>query len=163
MALLTLDVPIEVKIQENGKIREILKITFRYPTKDEEKKEKELLTNIKKIITETEKISRKSAIINKKIEYAEKKEDWDKAEKLLNEEEKLERELEKLEEELKKIIGNRDPNEYAEEIAKRQFDVLVGGEDKEKLREVAEIKGYKLVLDVLAKERDKLEKKQNGE
>jgi len=37
MAKITLDVPIFVKVQENGEIVKELKVTYRYPTKKEEK------------------------------------------------------------------------------------------------------------------------------
>jgi len=153
---LTLDVPIEVKVEENGKVKETLKITFRYPTKQEEKEFSNLEKEIKGLFKKITKAERELNKLDKKIEYAEKLGDYKKAEKLFDKREEIENELEKLAEDFEAKGGEN----YPEELSKKSFELLVGGEDKEKLREYAEIVGYLKIMNLLRAERDKLEKKQ---
>jgi len=153
---LTLDVPIEVKVEEDGKVKEILKVTFRYPTKQEEKEFKAFEKEVKDLFRKITKLDKQLRTLDKKIEYAEKREDFEKAEKLLDEKEKIETKLEKLAEEFEAKGGEN----YPEEIAKKSFNLLVGGDDKERLKQYAEMVGYLKIMDLLREERDKIEKKQ---
>lgn len=156
---ITLDVPIEVKIAENGEVKETLKVTFRRATKEEEKQfekiQKEALSLYKKI----SKLERERNFFLKKMEFAEKAEKFEEAEKWLDKINEIEEKLEKMQEDFEKKGGVN----WGEEIAKKTFDLLVGGEDKEKLREYAERLSYSKIIDLLSKERDKIEGKQSLE
>ena len=92
---ITLDVPIEVKIAENGKVKETLKVTFRRATKEEEKQfdkiQKEALNLYKKI----SKLERERNFFLKKMEFAEKAEKFEEAEKWLDKINEIEEKLEK--------------------------------------------------------------------
>ena len=158
MGVLTLDTPLEVKIQEGGQEIETLKITYRYPTKEEEKAFDEHTKKMQELFKKLKKIESEASIIDKKIEYAEKREDYEKAEKLLDKKEKLEREAEKLTEEFEKNGGEQ----FQENISKMMYDVLVGGKDKERLRVYAERVSYTRIIELLNKEREQFEKKQFG-
>ena len=156
---ITLDVPIEVKIAENGKTKETLKVTFRRATKEEEKQFEKIQKDALNLYKKINKLQRERNFFEKKMEFAEKEENYKKAEKYLDEINKIDEELEKLQEEFEEKGGLN----WAEEIAKKTFDFLVGGEDKEKLREYAERLSYSKVIDLLSKERDKIEGKQSLE
>jgi len=156
---LTLDVPIDVKIEENGETKETLRVTLRYPTKEEEKQFKSFEKEIKELFKKLNKFEKDLQKIDKKIEYAEKRGDYEKAEKLLDEREKVENRLEKLANDFEAKGGEN----YPEEMAKKSFDLLVGGADKDRLRHYAEMVGYIKIMNLLREERDKLEKKQSGE
>jgi len=51
----------------------------------------------------------------------------------------------------------------AEETAEKRFDMLISGDGKEGLRELAEIKGYAWIMRSIDVEKQALEKKQSGE
>jgi hypothetical protein len=159
MGLITLDVPLAIKIQEGGKTIKELKITYRYPTKQEEKEFDTFTKNMQTLAKKLSKLDRERKILGKKQEYAEKAGDFIKAEKLLDKLEKLENEAEKLVGEFEKNGGEN----FQEVISEKIFNTLVGGEDKEKLREIAERVTYTRVIDLLTKERSEYEKKQSGE
>ncbi len=158
-ALITLDVPIKVKVQENGKVIEALEVTYRYPTKKEQKEFDEFSKNMKELARKLQKLESKANILDKKIEFAEKSGDYKKAEKLLDEKERLENEAEILLSEFEENGGF----DFSEKLSEKMFNVLVGGKDKEKLEEYAIRIGFEKVVSLLNKERDEYEKKQSGE
>ena len=159
MAKITLDVPIIVKVQENGNITQELKVTYRYPTKKEEKEFNELTKRMQDLAKKLSKLERKKNILDKKQEYAEKSEDFEKAEKLLDDVEKIEKEAEKLIAEFEKNGGDN----FNEVLSEKIFESLVGGEDKKALEEIATRIGFGRIIEILNKERDEIEKKQSSE
>jgi len=159
MAKITLDVPIIVKVQENGETIKELKVTYRYPTKKEEKEFDTFTKKMQDLAKKLAKLERRKKLLEKKQEYAEKSGDFEKAEKILDELEKIEKEAEKLVNEFEKNGGEN----FNEVISEKIFDVLVGGEDKEELRKIAERISFARVIDILTREREKIEKKQSGE
>ncbi len=156
MAELVLGVPIDVKITDGGKVVQTLHVTYRYPTKKEDKEFKELIKKIGELEEKTKKLLREHEHLTKKQRYAEELGEFEKAEKLQAKIEKVEKELDKTIEELKEYGGE----EREEFLAKRAFELFVGGEDVEKLREYAEMMSYRKIIDLLTKERTKIEKKQ---
>jgi hypothetical protein len=159
MGLITLDVPLTIKVQEGGKTIEKLEITYRYPTKKEEKEFDTFTKNMRNLTKKLSKINRERILLEKKQEYAEKTEDFIKAGKLLDKLEKLETEAEKLVNEFESNGGEN----FQEVISEKIFNTLVGGEDKEKLKELAERISYSKIINLLTKERNEYEKKQSGE
>ena len=158
MGLITLDVPLTIKVQEGGKTVEELKITYRYPTKKEEVEFDTFTKNMQALAKKLSKLDRERKILEKKQEYAEKAEEFTKAEKLLDKLEKLENDAEKLVDEFEKNGGEN----FQEVISEKIFNILVGGGDKEKLKEIAERVTYTKVIDLLTKERGEYEKKSSG-
>lgn len=159
MGLLTLDTPLKIEVKEDGQLLDTLKITYRYPTKAEQKNFDEYTKKMQELFKKIMKLQSDSKRLEKRIEYAEKLEDYKKAEKLLTEQEKLEKEAEKLTKEIEKNGGD----DFQENTSKMMFDVLVGSADKEKLRGYAERVGYGRIIQLLNQERDNVEKKQYGE
>jgi len=154
--VLYLDQKIEVEIKESGRIKEKLEITYRYPTKEEEKELKSELKRIKKLIDELTKLNKKIDSLQKRIEYAERLGEFKKAEELLDKKEALESKVEKITQDVEKAGGEN----WGEEIAKKRFEMLVGGKDYAKLQEIAEVVGYTKVLAELDRAREELEGKQ---
>lgn len=152
---LVLEYPINVVVKRSDS-EEKLKVVYRYPTKKEEKEFREIEKKLLGLMKRSRKLHSSLEAIEKKIEYAEKRGDWEAAEKHLNKKQKLEEEYEKLLEELEQEGGQ----DIGEVISKKKFEVLVGGEDKEKLQELAEIVGYTRIVSQLDKERGELEGKQ---
>jgi ABC-type Fe3+-citrate transport system substrate-binding protein len=155
--VLSIDNKIEIKIQEGGEIKETLEVSYRYPTKKEEKELDNELEKIKKLVSELRKIGSKIESLEKRIEYAEKQGNFEKAEQLLDKKEKLETRLEKMQEEVESMGGA----DWAEAINKKTFEMLVSGEGKERLREYAEAMGYTKIMAELNKARAELEGKQS--
>ncbi len=155
--ILNIDNKIEIKIQEGGKIKETLEVSYRYPTKKEEKELDNELKRIKELIGELRKIGSKIESLEKRIEYAEKQENFEKAEQLLDKKEKLEAKLEKIQEEVEAMGGV----DWSEAINKKTFEMLVSGKDKERLKEYAEAMGYTKIIAELNKTRAELEGKQS--
>ncbi len=155
---LILDVKIPVKIQEAGRTIDELEILFRDLTKKEIKEMNGSLDVYKNIYKKVVKIEQKEKALKKKIELYEKAKEYKKTISLIEELEQLQEETEQLQEETEAIGGDG----VDEELAKKRFDLLVGGEDKERLREYAKVRGYIVVLDLLDKAKADLEKKQHG-
>ena len=152
---LVLEYPINVVVKRSDS-EEKLKVIYRYPTKKEEKELREIEKKLNGLIKRSRKLNSALITVEKKIEYAEKRSDWEAAEKHLSKKQKLEEEYEKLVEEIEKEGGD----DIVEIINKKRFEILVGGEDKKKLQELAEIVGYTKIVAQLDKERDELEGKQ---
>ena len=154
--LITLDTPLVIKIQEGGEVKEELKITFRYPTKEEEKEFKTFTDKMQKVLKELRNLENKANTINKKLFYAEKTENYEKAEKLIDKKEKLTNESEKL----LKIFEENGGDSFQENLSKKMFELLVNGKDKQKLDDIAQRIGYTKIIESLSKEREEVEKKQ---
>ena len=156
---LTLDVKIPLEIQEGGKLKEKLEVFYRDFTKKEKKELETLVEKFKNLFKRANKLSKKEVILNKKIDLCEKSDKFEKAFKFIEEKETLLADIEKLEDELESLGGD----DFEEEMAKKRFDLLVSGNDKEKLREYAVIKGYSTILKILDTQKADIEKKQLGE
>jgi len=155
--ILEIDNKIEVEIKEGGKTKEKLEVSYRYPTKKDEKELEEEMKRIKKLFKEMTKLAKKISSLEKRIEYAEKRGDYEKAEKLFEEKEKLEAKGDKLSADIEEAGGE----EWAENISKRRFDLLVGGKDVDRLREYAEAMSYTRVLAELDAARREIEGKRS--
>ena len=83
----------------------------------------------------------------------------DKAFSLVEERDNLQNKIEEVAIELESLGGE----DFEEKMAKKRFDTLISGEDKEKLREYAEIRTYKTILKLMDEQKAELEKKQSGE
>jgi hypothetical protein len=152
---LSLDIKIPLEIQEGGKTKEKLEVFLREFTKQEKKDMEELMLKFKKLFKKLNKLSNKETSLDKKIELNEKLEKYEKALKLTDEKEKISEEIEQISEDIEELGGE----DFEEEMAKKRFDLLISGNDKEKLREYCEIKGYSFIMQLLDKQKGEFEKK----
>jgi len=156
---LTLDVKIPLEILEGGKTKEKLEVFYRDFTREEKKEREELVAKFTKLFKQANKLQKKEESLNRKIKLNEKIGDFKKALKLEEEKDKLHEEMEALSEQIEELGGD----DFKEELAKKRFDLLVSGKDKEKLREYCEIKGYMTILSLMDAKRAEIEKKHLGE
>lgn len=159
---INLDYKIDIEVQEGGKKKDKLSVFLREFTKAEKKEHEELRKKFERIFTKVQKIGKKQTVLQKKAELYELNEDYKSAIETVSKIEKLDAEIEVLIEELDEI-GGGNQDEFAENSAKDRFDALVSGKDKEKLKELAEIKGYSTIMRELDIAKSELEKKQYGE
>jgi len=157
--LLNLDVKIPLEIREGGKLKEKLEVYYRDYTKEEKKKFNKIVKDFKNLFMKVSKYGQKEASLNKRIELAEKIGNFDKAFSLVEERDNLQNKIEEVAIELESLGGE----DFEEKMAKKRFDTLISGEDKEKLREYAEIRTYKTILKLMDEQKAELEKKQSGE
>ncbi|NOX15960.1 MAG: hypothetical protein GXP61_08050 [Epsilonproteobacteria bacterium] len=156
---IALDVKIPLEIQEGGKTKENLEVFYRDFTRKERKDLENIVAKFKKLFEKADKLSKEEVILDKKIELCEKLEEFEKAFKFTERKEALACKTEELECEMEALGGDS----FEEDIARKRFNFLVGGKDKEKLRGYAEIKGYSPILSVLDRQKAEFEKKQYGE
>lgn len=159
---LLLNFKIDIDVNEDNKPKEKLSIFFREFTKDEKKEHSQLEKKFKSIFKKAQKISRKQQNLEKKAELYELNSQYKESIAARTKIDSLEEEVEQLDEELSQINGE-DPVEFGEESAKKRFDKLISGDDKEKLRAYAEGIGYASIMKSLDAEKVSLEKKQFGE
>jgi len=157
--LLSLDVKIPLEIREGGKLKEKLEVYYRDYTKDEKKKFNKIVKDFKNLFIKVSKYGQKETSLNKRIELAEKIGKYEKAFALVEERDELQNMIEEVALELENLGGE----DFEEKMAKKRFDILISGEDKEKLREYAEIRTYKTILKLMDEQKAELEKKQSGE
>jgi len=157
-----LDYKIDIEVRESDKVKERLSVYFREYTRKELRETKELKKKFQKIIDKLKKIGKKQESLKKKASLYELNGEFEKSIKALEDSEQLDEKVEELVEELE-AIGGEDQDVFAEELAKTRFLTLVSGKDFDKLRDIADIKGYANVLSILDKEKFELEKKQRGE
>ncbi len=157
-----LDYQIDIEIREGNKTKEKLSVFYREFTRDEKAQVKKMEKAFVDIFKKAQKIAIKQGSLERKAELLERSGEYEKALAALEEKEKLEAKAEKLYQKLEEI-GGEDQNAFAEELAKNRFEMLVSGDDKEKLRTYAEIKGYAALMHDLDVVKVELEKKQSGE
>jgi len=156
---LTLDVKIPLEIQEGGETKEKLEIFYRDYTVKEKRELEKIIAKFKQLFKKANKLSKKEMTLNKKIDLCEKADQFDKALGFIEERERIYETSEELDEELELLGGDS----FEEKMAKKRFNLLVNGSDKEKLRDYAEIKGYITILKALDFKKAEFEKKQFGE
>ena len=156
---LELDVKLNIDIQENGKSKEKITVYLRDYSKEESKKFSKLKADFLKMLKRSKKLVLKTNSVEKKMELYEKAEKYEDAIKMAKVHDKLSEEMEAVTDELEALGGD----EFYEERSKESFDVRISGEDKEKLREYAESKGYLFIMQFLEKEKAEVEKKQSDE
>jgi len=157
--LLSLDVKIPLEIQEGGKTKEKLEVYYRDYTKEEKKEFDEVVKNFKELFVKVSKYGQQESSLDKKIELSEKIGDYKKAFALVEEKDKLQVKIEDLADELETLGGE----DFEEKMSKKRFDTLISGEDKEKLREYAQIRSYKIIIGLMDEQKAEFEKKQSGE
>ena len=158
-----LDYKINIEVREGGKKKDALCVFYREFTKAEKKEYEELVRKFTGMFRKSQKISKKQATLNKKIELFENSNQNEKALECIEKLEELDEELEAIEDEIIEIAGGENENDFAEKSAKERFEIVVSGKDKEKLEQLAEIKGYVEIMSLLDKAKSELEKKQSGE
>lgn len=156
---LTLDYKIAIEVKKGDKTESKLTVFVREFTKNEKLEFKALEDKFKTMFKKLGKIANKQSIIDKKISLQEDIGQREAALKSIEAKEKLDKEIEAIENELEKIGGDN----FAEETAEKRFDMLISGDGKEGLRELAEIKGYAWIMRAIDVEKQALEKKQSGE
>jgi hypothetical protein len=154
-----LDYELELKIQENGKERETLKVYLRDPNKKERKTKEKMAKRARKMFQELNKLERKSKNIEKRIEVYEKLGKYDDLEKVLEQQTIIDDALESVLYQIEAIGGD----DFYENEAKKDFETLVSGDDKSKLQDIAESKGYIEIMKYLNKAKENFLKKQFGE
>ncbi|PHR57287.1 MAG: hypothetical protein COA44_06195 [Arcobacter sp.] len=159
---LLLDYKIEVHIKEGDKSKEKLTVFLREFNRVEKKEFTSIQKKFRSIFTRAQEISKKQISLEKKAELYQLAKQFDMAIKTMEKIEILEKDVEKLNQELCEI-GGEDTMEFAEETSKKRFELLVSGDDKERLAEYAEIKGYSKIMSALDSEKVALEKKHSGE
>jgi len=159
---ITLDYKIDIDVREGDKSKEKLSVFLREPTHDEKREQKGVEKKFLGIWKRGQKIGFKQDSFAKKAELYERSGEYAKALEAIERKDALDADLEALEAELEEL-GGGDKEAFAEESAKKRFDALVGGKDKEKLETYAEIKGYVNIMRSLDIAKAELEKKQSGE
>lgn len=157
--LLSLDVKIPLEIKEGGKTKEKLEVYYRDYTKDEKKEFDEVVKSFKKLFLKVTRYGQKEESLNKRIELSEKMGKYENTYKLIEEKDELQKKVEDIALELDKLGGD----EFEEKMAEKRFNTLISGEDKEKLREYAQIRSYKTILSLIDEQKAEFEKKQSGE
>jgi len=154
-----MSVPLSIEIVDKKKKKEVLKVEVREFTKTERKENKSMADKYKSLATRLNKIQLKMNSVTKRRDYAEKLENFKDADGYQVKIDTLTDELENIMKEIDTLGGD----EFAETQAEKNFETLVSGEGKERLAEIADIKGYVHVTNLLYKERDKVEGKQHEE
>lgn len=157
--LLSLDVKIPLEIKEGGKTKEKLEVYYRDYTKDEKKEFDEVVKSFKELFLKVTRYGQKEESLNKRIELSEKMGKYENTYKLIEEKDELQKKVEDIALELDKLGGD----EFEEKMAEKRFNTLISGEDKEKLREYAQIRSYKTILSLIDEQKAEFEKKQSGE
>jgi len=157
VAKLMLSVPIEVEIRD-GKKKEKLKVELRDLTKEERKENEKLLKRLKEMLYRINRLERKRESVEKKRDYAEKLEKYKEAMEYQEKLDKIDEELDRIQREIEELGGD----DYIEVEAKKNFTRLVSGEGVERLREIAETKGYATVMRLLNEAKAEVEGKQRG-
>ena len=155
---LTLDVEIPIEVQEGGELKESLRVFFRDYTKKEKKELDALRDKLKALYKKANKLLVQVEITEQKIHLYDKMGESEKALEFVKQKERFIKSAENIQDEILALGGEK----FEEKLAKKRFDLLVSGEDKEKLRKYAEIKGYGAILNVLDMQKEKIEKKQYG-
>ena len=155
-----LDYDLKIKIMEAGEEKETLSILYREYTKQEKKELETDVKKFKKIYNKLDKIERKLKTTSKKVLLFEQNKKPAKALEEIEKQEKLEDELDIILQELDKY-GEQDG--FYEIQAKKKFNLLIKGPGKNKLADIADVKGYVTIVALLDREKDNLEKKQSGE
>ena len=155
-----LDYDLKIKIMEAGKEKETLSVLYREYTKKEKKELETDVKKFKKIYNKLDKIERKLKTTSKKVLLFEQNKKPAQALEEIEKQEKLEDELDTILQELDKY-GEQDG--FYEIQAKKKFNLLIKGPGKNKLADIADVKGYVTIVALLDREKDNLEKKQFGE
>ena len=158
MTKIMMSVPVAVEIVDKKKKKEVLKVEVRTLTKEERKERSSLEEKYRDLSTALNKKSSKIESIAKKREYSEKLEKYDDA---LSYQEKMDILMEEIEDITKEVL-ELGGDDFFEKIAQENFELLISGEGKERLAEIAEIKGYTMVNNLLYKARDEVEGKQRN-
>jgi len=158
MTKIMMSVPVTVEIVDKKKKKEVLKVEVRTLTKEERKERSSLEEKYRDLSTSLNKKSSKIESIAKKREYSEKLEKYDDA---LSYQEKMDILMEEIEDITKEVL-ELGGDDFFEKIAQENFELLISGEGKERLAEIAEIKGYTMVNNLLYKARDEVEGKQRN-
>lgn len=157
-----LDYKIDIEIKEGAEIKNTLSVFYREFTKKERADQKKLEKKFVELFNKAQHLIKKKEYLAKKAELHELNGDFEKSINSLDKMDELSLKEDELLEELE-AIGGEDQDAFAEELAKKRFDVLVSGPDKPKLAEVAESVGYTNIIQKLDAAKDYLEKKQSGE
>ena len=158
MAKILLSVPVEVTVV-NGKKKETIKADLRDMTKKEVRELREALEKYQELNYRIESIAMKLESAKKKNSYAEKMGDFKAAMKYQEAADALQKDLDDLVKKIKKMGGE----DFPEVQAKKNFNRLVSGEGKERLKEIAEAQGYEFVMQKLAEAKVDAEGKLQGE
>ncbi len=156
---LQLDIELNIEVLKQGESLETLTIFLRDYTKEENKKFADIIKKFKDLSRKGQKLVTKAGSIEKKMDLYEKAGKFDKAIEMAEASDKLILDLDKI----TKSVDDLGGDEFHEGLAKESFDIRISGEDKEQLRDIAEIKGYSSVMKLLEKEKERVEKKQHGE
>ena len=157
--ILQLDTPIEIKIREHNKVKETIKVFLRDHTREEEKKFEKTKKKFEDLVNKTQRLSSKSASVERKLKLYEEAGDTKKAIKMAEESDRIIDELSGIVDEVNALGGD----DFYEKLSKESFNILVSGEEKDKLIPYAEQKGYTVIMRSLREARADVEKKQSGE
>ena len=158
---IVLDHKILIDVKEGNKTKSKLSIFLREFTKQESLERSAVVKKFNGIYKKIKKIGRKQELFRDKKELLQLNKEYEKSLKVVDDLELIDKDIERLEDELTEI-GGEDQSEFMEESAKNRFELVVSGNDKEKLAELAEIKGYLFIMQALDAEKVALEKKQSG-
>ena len=158
MATLLMSVPVEVIIKD-GKKKEKLHVEVRDMTREERKEAEKVTKKYKDLSYRLNRISSSLESAEKKAVYAEKLEDFKKALSFQEKADEFKSQLDDVVKEVNKLGGD----DFAEKQAKLNFERLVSGEDKERLSQIAEEKGYNTVMRLLFDAKREVEGKQQEE
>ena len=156
---LLLDVEINVDIKENGKTKEKLSVFLRPYTKEESSEYEETKNKFLGLSKKVQSLIGKANTLDKKVDLYEKAEQFEKAVKALEKSEGVIADLENATKDLEDLGGD----DFYEAKAKERFDKQLSGSGKEGLREHATSRGYLFIMRQLDEERDRIEKKHQGE
>jgi len=154
MKKIMLNVPVSVEIV-NGKKKEKLNIEVRDFSKEEKKEAKKLAEKYSDLSFRMARAESKFNSAKKKMEYSEKLEKFADALKYQESVDACEKQLEALIEEIGKLGGD----EFRESQAKKNLELLVTGEGVKRLTEVAELKGFSTVMQLILKAKQEAEGK----
>ncbi len=157
-----LDYKIEIEVREGNKKKESLSVFYREFSRDELNEQKATKKQFMDIYKKAQKIEKKKSSLVKRAELLELSGEYEKSIVALDEIEKLESKSDSLVDELESI-GGEDQDSFSDELAKKRFETLVSGADKDTLKSYAEIKGYVELMRSLDVAKAELEKKQSGE
>ncbi|WP_331774055.1 hypothetical protein [Sulfurospirillum sp. 1612] len=151
---ISLDVKIPIEITQNGEKQESLVVFYRDYTLKEKEEIDTLTADFKKLFIRANKLEQKESILSKKFELLKKMQKFERAFEISEEMDQLTIDAEDLNIEIEKLRGD----DFEETMAKKRFDMLIFGEDKDKLREYAERTSYKMILSAIDKEKGNIEK-----
>jgi G3E family GTPase len=159
---IVLDYKIDIDVVAGESSKDQFSVFYREPTVEEKRANADLEKRFRDIFKRAKKIERKRESLSKKAELHELNGDFEKSISAIEKRDSLEDDIEAIESELEEI-GGGDQDAFAEESARKRFELLVSGSDKAKLAGYAEIKGYVKIMSYLDKAKASLEKKQSGE